>query len=57
VANAGNFAHELNELIRRYLQSGSDSRAIDDELMREANLVFTRYNLETYVAAWAKPEI
>lgn len=57
MANAGNFAHELNELIRRYLQSGSDSRAIDDELMREANLVFTRYNLETYVAAWAKPEI
>ena len=55
MANEKNFANELNELITRYLQSGSDPQAIVDELTREANLVFARYNLEIYLAARAKP--
>ena len=55
MANEKNFAEELNELITRYLQSGSDPQAIVDELTREANLVFARYNLEIYLAARAKP--
>ncbi len=55
MANEKNFANELNELITRYLQSGSEPQAIVDELTREANLVFARYNLEIYLAARAKP--
>jgi hypothetical protein len=55
MANEKDFANELNELITRYLQSGSDPQAIVDELTREANLVFARYNLEIYLAARAKP--
>ena len=55
MANEKDFANELNELITRYLRSGSDPQAIVDELTREANLVFARYNLEIYLAARAKP--
>lgn len=55
MANEKDFANELNALITRYLQSGSDPQAIVDELTREANLVFARYNLEIYLAARAKP--
>ncbi|MGD8356353.1 MAG: hypothetical protein PVJ46_09530 [Methyloceanibacter sp.] len=55
MANEKDFANELNDLITRYLQSGSDPQAIVDELTREANLVFARYNLEIYLAARAKP--
>jgi hypothetical protein len=55
MASEKNFANELNELITRYLQSGSDPQAIVDELAREANLVFARYNLEIYLAARSKP--
>jgi hypothetical protein len=56
MANEGNFAQELNDLITRYIQSGSDPQAIVDELTREANLVFARHNLEIYLAARAKPD-
>jgi hypothetical protein len=45
------FASELNDLITRYLNSGSGPQDIVDELTREANLVFGRYNLEIYLAA------
>jgi hypothetical protein len=55
MANEKNFAKELNELITRYIQSGSDPQAVVDELTREANLVFARHNLEIYLAARAKP--
>jgi hypothetical protein len=40
MANDKNFAKELNDLITRYIRSGSDPWAIVDELTREANLVF-----------------
>ena len=46
-----NFAQELNELITRYIRSGSDPQAIADEVTREANLVFGQHNLEIYLAA------
>jgi hypothetical protein len=55
MASEKNFANELNELITRYLQSGSDPQAIVDELTREANLIFAQHNLEIYLAARAKP--
>jgi hypothetical protein len=51
MADEKNFAKELNELITRYIQSGSDPQAIVDELTREANLVFARNNLEIYLVA------
>jgi hypothetical protein len=50
-ADTTSFAKELNELITRYLDGGSDPQAVVDELTREANLVFARYNLEIYLAA------
>ena len=49
--NEKRFAKELNDLITRYLDQGSDPQAIVDELAREANLVFARHNLEIYLAA------
>ena len=54
MANDKTFAEELNELITRYIKSGSDPQAIVDELTREANLVFARHNLEIYLAARPK---
>jgi hypothetical protein len=51
MANEKSFAKELNDLITRYLDQGSDPEVIVDELTREANLVFARYNLEIYLAA------
>mgnify|MGYP001043730214 CR=1 FL=1 len=56
MANEKDFAKELNELITRYIQSGSDPQAIVDELTREANFVFARHNLEIYLAARATPD-
>jgi hypothetical protein len=53
--NEKDFAKELNELIMRYIRTGSDPQAIVDELTREANLIFAKYNLEIYLAARAKP--
>jgi hypothetical protein len=52
--NEKDFAKELNELITRYIQMGSDPQAIVDELTREANLIFAKHNLEIYLAARAK---
>jgi hypothetical protein len=51
MASEKGFAQELNELITRHIQAGSDPQEIVDELTREANLVFGRYNLEIYLAA------
>jgi len=51
MAGEKDFAKELNDLITRYIQSGSDPQAIVDELTREANLVFARHNLEIYLVA------
>jgi hypothetical protein len=45
------FAEALSQLIARYLDDGADPQDVVDELTREANLVFARYNLEVYVAA------
>jgi hypothetical protein len=53
--NEKNFAQELNELITRYIQAGSDPQTIVDELTREANLVFAQHNLEIYLAARERP--
>jgi len=53
--NEKDFAKELNELITRHIQTGSDPQAIVDELTREANLIFAKYNLEIYLAARARP--
>jgi hypothetical protein len=52
--NEKDFAKELNALITRYIQMGSDPQAIVDELTREANLIFAKHNLEIYLAARAK---
>lgn len=49
--NETSFAKELNELITRYIEKGSEPQDIVDELTREANLIFARYNLEIYLAA------
>jgi hypothetical protein len=45
----GDFAKELNELITRHLKAGLNPQDIVDELTREANLIFGRYNLEIYL--------
>ncbi|MGH6747715.1 MAG: hypothetical protein ACRECI_00160 [Methyloceanibacter sp.] len=45
------FAKELNELIKRYIDGGSDPEDIAGELAREANYVFGHYNLEIYLEA------
>jgi hypothetical protein len=50
MANQRSFAAELNELITRYINAGSDPQEIVDELTREANLIFARHNLEIYLA-------
>jgi hypothetical protein len=54
MADQKSFAAELNELITRYIDAGSDPQEIVDELTREANLIFARYNLEIYLAARAR---
>jgi len=51
MSNEKSFATELNELITRYIEAGSDPQDIVDELTREANLIFGRHNLEIYLAA------
>jgi len=51
MAGEKDFAKELNDLITRYIQGGSDPQAVVDELTREANLVFARHNLEIYLVA------
>ncbi len=51
MANATDFAKELNELIKRYISGGCDPEDIADELAREANSVFGHYNLEIYLEA------
>jgi hypothetical protein len=51
MANEKSFAKELNELITRYINRGSDPQDIVDELTREANLIFARHNLEIYLVA------
>jgi hypothetical protein len=43
------FAKDLNELIKRYINGGCDPQDIADELTREANSVFGNYNLEIYL--------
>jgi hypothetical protein len=45
------FAKDLNELIKRYINDGCDPQDIADELAREANSVFGHYNLEIYLEA------
>ena len=51
MAGEKDFAKDLNELITRYINSGSDPQDIADELTREANSVFGHYNLEIYLEA------
>ncbi len=51
MANNDGFAKELNELITRYISKGTDPEEIVNELIREANLVFGRHNLEIYLVA------
>jgi hypothetical protein len=55
MAGETDFATELNDLITRYIQAGSDPQAVVDELTREANLVFARHNLEIYLVARQGP--
>jgi hypothetical protein len=49
--DAKDFAKELSELIKRYIDWGCDPEDIADELAREANSVFGHYNLEIYLEA------
>jgi hypothetical protein len=51
MANEKTFAAELNALITRYINAGSEPQEIIDELTREANLIFGRHNLEIYLIA------
>ena len=51
MAEKNSFAKELNDLIMRFINSGSEPQEIIEELTREANLVFGQYNLEFYLAA------
>jgi|GEM_PF-3936274 len=51
MGNEKNFADELNALIKKYIDAGSDPQDIVDELTRESNLVFGHYNLEIYLVA------
>ena len=51
MAEAKDFAKELSELIKRYIEGGCDPEDIADELAREANSVFGHYNLEIYLEA------
>jgi hypothetical protein len=51
MGNERSFAEELNTLIKKYLDAGSDPQDIVDELTRESNLVFGHYNLEIYLEA------
>jgi hypothetical protein len=51
MADAKEFAEELNALIKRYIDGGCDAQDIADELAREANYVFGHYNLEIYLEA------
>jgi hypothetical protein len=51
MVNQKSFAAELNELITRHINAGSDPQEIIDELTREANLIFARHNLEIYLVA------
>lgn len=45
------FTRELNALITKHLESGTDPQDSVDELTRESNLIFGRYNLELYLSA------
>lgn len=51
MGNEKNFADELNALIKKYIDAGSDPQDIVDELTRESNLMFGHYNLEIYLQA------
>ena len=51
MADEKDFARELNALIKRYIDGGSDPQDIADELAREANYVFGHCNLEIYLEA------
>jgi hypothetical protein len=51
MADAKEFARELNALIKRYIDGGCDPQDIADELAREGNYVFGHYNLEIYLEA------
>ncbi len=51
MADEKDFARELGELIKRYIEGGCDPQDIADELAREANSVFGHYNLEIYLEA------
>jgi hypothetical protein len=49
MADEKEFAKELNELIKRYIDGGCDPEDIANELAREANYVFGHYNFEIYL--------
>ena len=51
MGNEQSFADELNALIKKYIDAGSDPQDIVDELTRESNLMFGHYNLEIYLQA------
>jgi hypothetical protein len=47
--DAKDFAKELSAMIKGYIDAGCEPQDIADELAREANLVFSQYNLEIYL--------
>lgn len=51
MADKDSFAKELNDLIMRFTNAGSEPQEIIEELTREANLVFGQYNLEIDLSA------
>ena len=54
MADSKDFAKELNALIKRYIDGGSDPEDIAAELAREASYVFGHYNLEIYLETRSK---
>ena len=54
MADAKEFATELNTLIKQYLDAGCDPEDIAAELAREASYVFGHYNLEIYLEKRSK---
>jgi len=49
--DAKDFAKELSELIKRYIDGGCEPQDVADELLRESNYVFGHHNLEIYLEA------
>ncbi|ESQ15521.1 MAG: hypothetical protein N838_24225 [Thiohalocapsa sp. PB-PSB1] len=51
---AKNFKEVLESLVNERIEDGEDPKDLFDELAREANLIFGRYNLEYELGIFTK---